>query len=178
MTVPPYAFAFVTMYTVSWLSDRYRIRGPPIAVLMVVAGICYACLAYLPADNLNGRYGAMIVAVGCVYATYPPSHAWAINNFGNETKRAVGAGAYTAMGNLGSIAGSWFYPSTDGPRFIKGHTICMALAFATAVISLGNSYLLYRENIRRDRLYGKPEAGQSVDVSELADKSPHFRFIL
>lgn len=166
------------MYTVSWLSDRYRARGIPIAVLMVVAGICYACLAFLPLDNLKGKYACMCIAVACVYATYPPSHAWAVNNFGNETKRAVGAGAYTAMGNLGSIAGSWFYPSTDGPAFVEGHTICMSLAFATAIISLANSYFLDRENKRRDRVHGRPADGQVVDITELADKSPHFRFIL
>ena len=49
------------------------------------------------------------------------SHSWAANNFGNETKRAIGMGAYTAIGNMGSIAGSWFYPSTDAPLYHKGH---------------------------------------------------------
>jgi hypothetical protein len=178
MTVPPYACAFALMYFTSWLSDRYRIRGVPIAITMVIAGICYALLATLPEDNLHGKYGCMCVAVACVYATYPPSHAWAVNNFGNETKRAIGAGAYTAMGNFGSIAGSWFYPSTDAPQFIKGHYICMALAFVTAAFSIGNSLLLRAENRRRDRLYGTPEPGQAVNITELADRSPHFRYIL
>lgn len=177
MTVPPYVCAFVLMYSVSWLSDRYRTRGLPIAILMIFAGICYALLATLPSANLKGKYACMCIAVACVYATYPPSHAWAVNNLGNETKRAVGVGAYTAMGNLGSIAGSWVYPTTDAPQFIKGHLVCMALAFATAVFSTANVLLLRAENKRRDRLHGVPEPGQAVDITELADRAPHFRYI-
>lgn len=178
MTVPPYACAFVLMYTVSWLSDRYRKRGLPIVIVMTIAGIAYALLGTLPQSKLKGKYACMCIAVACVYATYPPSHAWAINNFGNETKRAVGAGVYTAIGNCGSIAGSWIYPSTDGPQFRQGHLACMALCFLTAICAGLNSYLLWKTNQRRDKLHGKPVPGQTVDISELADRAPHFRFIL
>lgn len=85
-------------------------------------------------------------------------------------------GLYTAIGNLGSIAGTWIYPSTDAPQFQKGHLICMGLAIATAVLALANSLVLAVINRSRDRKYGKPVPGASVDVTELADDSPHFRF--
>ncbi|KAE8383304.1 major facilitator superfamily domain-containing protein [Aspergillus bertholletiae] len=177
MTVPPYAVAFALMLATSYSSDRFKERGIHITILMVVATIAYALLATLPEHQLKGKYACVCIAVACVYATYPPSHAWAANNFGNETKRAIGMGFYTALGNLGSIAGSWFYPSNEGPEFRKGHFICMGLAIATAVISLGNSLILRALNNYRDRKYGKPEAGVAVDVTELADNSPMFRFI-
>lgn len=177
MSVPPYACAFVLMYIVSVSSDHFKERGIHITCLAIVATIAYALLATLPEENLHGKYGCVCVAVACVYATYPPSHAWAANNFGNETKRAVGMGMYTAMGNFGSIAGSWFYPSNEGPQFRKGHFICMGMAIATAVFAISNSTLLRMSNKRKDNLYGKPEKGVPVDVSELADKSPYFRYI-
>jgi len=177
MTVPPYACAFVLMYATSWSSDRFRERGIHIAVLMVVATIAYALLATLPESQLRGKYACVCIAVACVYATFPPTHAWAANNFGNETKRAVGMGLYTAIGNLGSIAGTWFYPATDAPQFRRGHLICMALAIATAVLSLANSLALAAINRYRDRKYGKPTPGKSVDVTDLADENPGFRFI-
>ncbi|KAE8393075.1 major facilitator superfamily domain-containing protein [Aspergillus alliaceus] len=170
MTVPPYAAAFVLMLVTSYSSDHFRERGTHITGLMIVATIAYALLATLPEHQLKGKYA-------CVYATYPPSHAWAANNFGNETKRAIGMGYYTALGNLGSIAGSFFYPSTVGAQFKKGHFICMGLAIATGIIALGNSLLLRAINNYRDRKFGKPEAGVAVDVTELADNSPMFRFI-
>ncbi len=177
MTVPPYACAFALMFIASYSSDRFKERGIHIGVLMIVAAIAYALLATLAETQLRGKYACVCIAVACVYATYPPTHAWAANNFGNETKRAVGMGMYTAIGNLGSIAGTWFYPSTDAPQFRKGHFVCMALALATAILSLSNSYILARLNKQRDRKYGKPAQGVVVDVTELADASPHFRFI-
>jgi predicted MFS family arabinose efflux permease len=177
MTVPPYACAFVLMYIMSHSSDHFRERGIHITVLALVATIAYALLATLPDSALKGKYGCVCVAVACVYATYPPSHAWAANNMGNETKRAVGMGLYTAMGNLGSIAGSFFYPSTEAPEFRKGHFLCMGMAVAAGVFALANSMALRYVNSQRDRKYGKPEKGVPVDVSELADANPHFRYI-
>ena len=86
-------------------------------------------------------------------------------------------GAYTAIGNLGSIAGSWFYPSTEAPQYRKGHYLCFGMSLATAVVSLGNSLALREINRRRDKLYGKPQPGVSVDVSEEADGNKMFRYM-
>jgi nitrate/nitrite transporter NarK len=177
MTVPPYACAFVVMYLTSWSSDRFRDRGLHITALALVATIAYALLATLPESALKGKYACICIAVACVYATYPPSHAWAANNFGNETKRAVGMGLYTAIGNLGSIAGSFFFPSHEAPQFRKGHFICMGMSIATAVFALSNSLALRRVNSMRDQRFGTPEPGQVVNVSEDGDANPHFRYI-
>ncbi|KAH7304059.1 major facilitator superfamily domain-containing protein [Stachybotrys elegans] len=157
MTVPPYVCAFVLMYITSWTSDRVRERGLHCTALATVAAVAYALLAFLPESALAGKYACICIAVACVYSTYPPSHAWATNNFGNETKRAIGAGIYTALGNLGFIAGTWFYPSKDAPQFRKGHLICMCLAIATAVFALTNSLLLRAVNNHRDKKHGKPD---------------------
>lgn len=85
-------------------------------------------------------------------------------------------GIYTALGNCGSIAGTWIYPATEAPVFKKGHFICMTLAIATAVLALSNSMILGAINRYRDKKHGKPIPSVSVDVTELADESPHFRF--
>ena len=117
------------------------------------------------------------LSTACVYATYPPSHAWAANNFGNETKRAIGMGLYTAIGNCGSIAGSWFYPDTDAPVFRKGHYLAFGMSMAAMVFSLLNHFLLRAVNRHRDRKHGKPVAGLAIDVTDDADNLPMFRFI-
>lgn len=165
------------MYITSRTSDHFRDRGIHITILALIATIAYALLATLPESALKGKYGCICIAVACVYATYPPSHAWAANNFGNETKRAVGMGLYTALGNLGSIAGSFFYPSYEAPRFQKGHFICMGMSIATAIFALSNSMALRAVNRYRDRNYGKPEEGSPVDVTESGDANPLFRYI-
>jgi predicted MFS family arabinose efflux permease len=178
MTVLPYACAFVLMYIMSRSSDHFRERGIHITVLALVATTAYALLATLPESAPKGKYGCVCVAVAYVYATYPPSHAWAANDMGNETKRAVGMGLYTAMGSLGSLAGSFFHQSTEAPAFRKGHFLCMSMPIGAGVFALANSMALRYVNSQRDRKYGKPEKGVPVDVSELADANPHFRYII
>lgn len=197
MTVPPYAVAFVVMFMISYSSDRCRDRGLHITGLMIVAAIAYVLLATLPQSQLHGKYACVVrqsllliiyfnttssntpqcIAVACVYATYPPTHAWAANNLGNGTKRAIGLGMYTALGNCGSVAGTYFYPSTEAPQFRKGHYLCFAMSFATAVLAFTNHVILGRINRARDELYGKVREGESVDVSEMADETLEFRFI-
>jgi hypothetical protein len=177
MTVPPYACAFFLMFVTSYTSDRLKDRGIHITVLASIAAICYLCLATLGNDKLKAKYGLLCIAVSCVYSTYPPSHAWAANNFGNETKRAIGMGAYTAIGNMGSIAGSFFYPSTEGPEYRKGHWICFGMSVATAIIAFSNSSALGAVNRHRDKKYGKPVPGMPVNVSDEADNNVMFRFI-
>lgn len=44
-------------------------------------------------------------------------------------------------------------------------------------LSLANSLCLAALNKRRDRKYGQPAPHAVIDVTELADKSPDFRFI-
>lgn len=112
-----------------------------------------------------------------MYSTYPPSHAWAANNFGNETKRAIGVGLYTAIGNCGSIAGSFFYPDTDAPVFRKGHYLSFGMSLAALIFALTNSMLLRTVNRRRDQKHGKPVPGLAIDVSDDADNLPMWRFI-
>lgn len=177
MTVPPYACAFVLMFLTSYSSDYFRERGLHITVLSIIAAISYITIANLEETALHAKYGLICLSTACVYATYPPSHAWAANNFGNETKRAIGMGLYTAIGNLGSIAGSFFYPTTDAPLYRKGHYLAFGMSLAAAIISLCNSLALRAVNRYRDRKYGKPVEGLAIDVTEDADNLPMFRFI-
>lgn len=156
MTVPPYAAAFVIMLVASYSSDHFKERGYHIAGLMTISTIAYALLATLPEDSLGAKYACVCIAVACVYATYPPTHAWAANNFGNETKRAIGMGLYTAIGNCGSIAGSWLYPASEGPQFRKGHFICMGLAFFTVALASVNSIVLQKINRPETSVLGNP----------------------
>lgn len=86
-------------------------------------------------------------------------------------------GMYTALGNTGSIAGSFFYPVTDGPIYKKGHWLSFGMSLAALVFSLSNSLILGAVNRYRDRKYGKPVPGLAIDVTENADNLPTYRFI-
>ena len=83
---------------------------------------------------------------------------------------------YTAIGNMGSIAGSFFYPATDAPAYRKGHYLAFGMSLSAAVLALSNSLILRALNRHRDKKYGTPEPGVIVDVTEDADE-PMFRYI-
>lgn len=75
VTVPPYAVAFALMFIISYSTDRCRGRGLHVTALMLVAAIAYVLLATLSQSQLHGKYACVCIAVACVYATYPPTHA-------------------------------------------------------------------------------------------------------
>ncbi|EED12602.1 conserved hypothetical protein [Talaromyces stipitatus ATCC 10500] len=166
MTAPPYASAFILMFLASYSSDHFCNRGRHVTILMsistIISTIAYALFATLPEANLHGKYACVCIAVACVYATYPPTQAWVANNFGNETKRPISMGLYTALGNLG---------------LRRGISFTWGLSIATAVLALASHMLLEAIDKRRDKKYRRPVPGQSLDVSEFADSAPMFRFI-
>lgn len=84
---------------------------------------------------------------------------------------------YTAIGNCGSVAGTYFYPSTEAPRFRRGHFLCFGMSLATAVLAFTNHVVLGRVNRGRDEREGKVGEGERVDVGERADEGVGFRFV-
>ena len=55
------------------------------------------------------------------------------HNLGSETKKATGIPMYMAIGQCGSVLGSHLFPSTEGPRYIKGFAVSCALEFLAAI---------------------------------------------
>lgn len=59
-----------------------------------------------------------------------------------------------------------------------GHFLCMGMAIATAVFAFSNSMVLKYVNRKKDQKYGKPVEGVPINVGELAEAAPHFRYII
>ncbi|KAF7351332.1 MFS general substrate transporter [Mycena sanguinolenta] len=128
--------------------------------------------------NVHVRYFAVHCIVGGTYTTIGLIIAWFAYNLGSETKRATGIPLFMSIGQCGSVLGSHIFPLTEGPRYIKGFGISCALAFLAAILSMVLSISYRRDNARRDRLYGKPNARGRVDTAELADKANDFRYVI
>ena len=71
------------------------------------------------------------------------------------------------------------YPAAEGPRYIKGHAISLAMG-AFAVVGFGTVWVYYIY-INGRRASGKEDektAGMSeAELEELGDKSPRFIFV-
>ncbi|KAH7913320.1 major facilitator superfamily domain-containing protein [Hygrophoropsis aurantiaca] len=131
LTVPPYAMAAVVLCLTSYTSDRLQDRGLATAGACLVGAIGYLLLLIVP-SNIHVRYFAVFCICSGTYTAIGVIIAWYAHNLGSETKKATGLPMFMAIGQCGSILGSQIYPTTDGPRYIRGFAISCGLeAFAT-----------------------------------------------
>ncbi|KAI0251087.1 MFS general substrate transporter [Lactifluus subvellereus] len=196
LTVPPYAVTSVVITITSWSSDRLLIRGPFIIVSSAIGGIgyMYVCfntwghlvlirdyivdsLLLTVAHNNHVRYFATFCIVSGTYTTIGLVIAWYAHNLGSETKRATGTPFYMAIGQCGSVLGSHLFPSTEGPRYIKGFSVLAGLLFLGTICTCILTTHFRYENARRDRVYGKHIPDTRVDTSELADRVSTIAFL-
>lgn len=61
MTAPVYATAYVCLLCTAWLSDRFRMRGLPIAIGGALSGVSYIVLGNLRAET--ARYAVCFMAI-------------------------------------------------------------------------------------------------------------------
>ncbi|TDL18778.1 MFS general substrate transporter [Rickenella mellea] len=176
LTVPPYVVAAIVLVSCSYASDRVQSRGLFIAGSSFLGGIGYLILLTVH-HNQHARYFATFCITSGTYTTIGLVIAWYAHNLGSETKRATGIPMFMAIGQCGSILGSHIYPSTEGPKYIKGFAISCALELLACLMGLVLSISYRMDNNRRDRLYGKPSPQEKVDTSEFADKAPNFRYM-
>ncbi|KAL2127325.1 hypothetical protein VTI74DRAFT_10924 [Chaetomium olivicolor] len=177
LTIPPYAFAFITTLGVATVSERMGHRAIPLMGSALFAIIGYIIL--LANTNPGGRPGVSYVgtffAAGGIYPATALALSWPAINVSGQTKRAVANAMQISIGNLGAVLGTQLYRSNDGPRYIVGHSFALGyLVFEIAVSSL-LFFLLRGENRRREaRATEVKEVGELSDWS--GDDDPRWRF--
>ncbi|KAF8527116.1 major facilitator superfamily domain-containing protein [Gautieria morchelliformis] len=180
LTVPPYACAAVVLTLSAWVSDRLQTRGIICSVSSMVAGIGYVLLITVP-DNVHVRYFGVFCITSGTYTHIGTIIAWFAHNLGSESKKATGIPMFMAIGQCGSVLGSHLFPTTEGPRYMCARRfpclVSCALQFLAAICAIILSIAYRTKNNHRDRVYGRPDPDEKVDVSELADDSPGFRYI-
>ncbi|KAF2176145.1 MFS general substrate transporter [Zopfia rhizophila CBS 207.26] len=76
-----------------------------------------------------------------------------------------------------SFLSSTLYPKTDAPYYVKGCATGCALTFLVTLLSLGLHFKLQYENRKRDREFGPVEDHEQLDVTQLGDMHPKFRYL-
>lgn len=147
-------------------------------------GVCgIGILGYiflLSTTQVGIRYtGSILVACG-IYPIIPLTLSWVSNNQLGHTKRGVAIAMTSMIAQCFSMLGTQIYRTEDGPRYIKGHTICVVFLCLAGFSACILRYLLVRENEKRDRNYGVPESSDlsKFDLDGVYDKHPQFRYAL
>ncbi|GJJ10312.1 hypothetical protein Clacol_004538 [Clathrus columnatus] len=175
LSAAPYALAVPFTISMSYFSDKYMIRGPIIVASILVS---------------DASETAKFVAVFLAVIGTAPSSPTAITFI---------ARVFFSIGNLAGIPASNVYPASDAPRYIRGHSIALSFSVLCVIVAGGLSIYNYKENARRDRVYGRPNADGSdcnilyiqdevklkvyglegktrEEIIELGDRHPAFRF--
>lgn len=84
------------------------------------------------------------------------------------------------MGNLGGIAGSNIFLSKEAPHYWTGYGFILGIDCLAFITCLALRYVLMSINKKRDELTeeGIREKYGDVDLLELGDRSPYFKYTL
>jgi hypothetical protein len=159
----------------TWFADRTQQRGLTIMTLSIIGGIGYLLLA--TAEPLGPRYLGVYLAAAGIFPAIANILPWVLSvsslpyllcptdiqscppdNQDSDTKRGTGIAILNIIGQCGPLLGIRIYPIKDGPRYRKGHFLCAAFMFFTALLALGLRTLLSQGNKKLDRKYGTVKA--------------------
>lgn len=104
LVAPPYAFAGLFLYVMGWLGDRYHVRGPIIAINMLVSLIGLPILGW--ASNPYVRYFGIFLLTAGANSNVPVIMSYQANNIRGQWKRAFCSATMVGFGSIGGIAGT------------------------------------------------------------------------
>ncbi len=177
LTIPPYAFAFITTLTVATFSERFHKRA-----VFIIGSALFAAIGYIillsntdPVKRPGVSYVGTFFAAGGIYPATALALSWPAINVSGQTKRAVANAMQISIGNLGAVLGTQLYRAFDGPRYIVGHSFALGYLVGNVIVSLILYYVLSKENARRDGIASEvQEVGNLPDWE--GDEDPRWRF--
>lgn len=146
LIVPPWVFTGLYMFAQAWLSDRYRLRGPFIALNAVVAIVGLSLMAFHSSNGVR-YFGTFLVIAGASGNT-PPVLAYQANNIRGHWKRAFCSATLVGAGGIGGIAGALVFRSQDLPRYLPGIYASLACNACILLCTAGLSLYFHRCNKR------------------------------
>lgn len=133
LSAPPYVFAAILGITNSWHSDRTNERWLHIVWPQIFASVGFIISAVTL--NTAARYISTFMMMS-IYASFGCILSWVSSSLPRpSTKRAISYAVVNAGSNFASIYASYFYPSSQGPRYWQANVanvafcgLCIAMA--------------------------------------------------
>ncbi|KAH8432960.1 uncharacterized protein LDX57_010595 [Aspergillus melleus] len=158
LSAPPYILAAATTYLSGWLTDKYQIRGPVIAVHQLLTAVGMIITAY---GQVNGaRYFGVFLGVGVLQFCIPGVLAFQANNITSHSKRAVASATCLIGGGLGGIIASVAFKSDESPYYTTGIWVTFAITMVSIVLTLGMDFYFWRVNKKARESGGSIEGMQ------------------
>lgn len=178
LTIPCYFIGAAMYMSTAWLSDRTQKRGMFCVIFGTVSLVGYAILISKTAPGVH-YFGCFLIAAG-LYILVGLPLAWLPNNSPRYGKRATANGLQLTIGNASGIMAPFIYPTREGPRYIRGHAITLAMVTMATCIYIFMWTYFTRVNKQRaeGKIDPKHEGLSEEELAELGDESPRFRYVI
>ncbi|PPJ53262.1 hypothetical protein CBER1_11943 [Cercospora berteroae] len=161
LSAPPYIFCFFVILTLCFLSDRYKMRGPFIALAAFVAAIGFIINA--TATATGPRYFSTFLSV-CIFASVALLLSWTANLHSTESKRGGGYAILYTIGQAGPFLGTNIFPPADEPHFRRGLWVSASMCLMVGVVAAILSLWIIHDN-RKLAKEGVPDDQELEDTS-------------
>jgi hypothetical protein len=147
LTAPPYLFGAAASFAVAYSSDRFSERGYHITAPMCVAVVGF--IISVATLNVPARYFASFLYCAGCFAANSMVYSWAASVL-NETpeKRACATAIVNLLSQLGNIWSPYFFPSSDGPRYIMAMLLMMGFSVLSIACALSMKIILKKANVK------------------------------
>ncbi|KAK6063337.1 transporter [Seiridium cupressi] len=177
LSVPPPLVGMVFSLAVAYITMKTQKHGIAIATCAMLNVIGYSI--WLASSNVQARYAAVFLNTAGGYSFGTLTIGWTLANAAPDTIRNVANGAVSGFANLGSIAATWSYISTDaGTGYRIGNSLNTATAASVIVASL--SLVAYQKWENKKREEGGRDYRLEIPdekVATLGHLHPRFRYI-
>ena len=180
LSAPPYLLCFFTILWITWLSDKFKVRGPFVVLCAWTAAIGF--LLQATCKGVGPRYAGVFLSVQ-IFICVPLTLAWVANIHQTESKRAGGNVILATIGQFGPLLGTNVFPNSEKPFFRKGMWISAAFCLFAGFLAICLSSILIWENKKMEREGLIPKKGedrrQSVQhgIATGEAKIERFRYI-
>jgi predicted MFS family arabinose efflux permease len=115
LSAPPYVLAAVMALFSGWLGDRFRIRGPIIAVHQAITATGMLITVY--AESNAVRFFGAFLGIGFLQFCVPGVLTYQANNIKSHSKRAVASATCLIGGGVGGIIASVAFMAEESPHY-------------------------------------------------------------
>lgn len=180
-TVAPNVSGAAVLLFLAFMSDRYRLRSPFIAIGFLLPVIGF--VIYLAIDDVNSHinvaYFACFLMTAGMSAPSVLLSTWFSNNIPSEGQRAALTGVGVPLANLMGLVSVNVFRDQDRPRYVLALVVTAAFGTIGVVVTTIMGLWMKYDNQRRDRKQNAWVRGE-VATMELSGGPAHpgFRWFL
>ncbi|KAI8293016.1 putative transporter [Colletotrichum sp. SAR 10_98] len=144
LSAPPYVLAAIMAYISGWLGDRYKMRGPIIAVHQALTAVGMLITVYGKANG--ARYFGAFLGIGFLQFCVPGVLTFQANNITSHSKRAVASATCLIGGGVGGIIASTAFMAKESPHYTTGIWATFAISMVSILMIIIMDIHLWRCN--------------------------------